>query len=744
MIIRRSAHVIHLLLATFAFAQSIPPRPMTFMDVVTVRSVSQPAVSPDARWMAYTLTTPDWQAGKSFSDIYLAPLAGGDAKARRMTFTKEKNESSPQWSRDSRGVAFLSNREAPEGKAAQNQLYYLRIDGGEALRISEGKEGVHSFAFSKEGTWLAFSSGKEDDRQIWIVPVSGLGINTPTKLTSHKASIESWQFSPDGTSIYFVSADSADVPNRERKEKKFDVRIRNEVTPLQRLWRIDCTTKAMKNLTPDAPFAVEGVSISDDGTWIGFRGIPDDRTIRNTTDESTFGDLYLIHVPTGAMERLTNNADIEEGGIVFSPDSKLLAFSAADDFEFFRNERIYVRPVSDSTAPLRKLGSDFDGDLHIAFWSSDSRTIYCNAGVGATNQLLSVSVSTGKTSQLTHDEASTQISYDRHAKVFTASYSNPTTPRNFYHIPSLARIRDRGSWIRLTDSNPQVESLKLGTTEAYRWTSTDGAEVEGVLVKPIDYVPGKRYPLIVQIHGGPAGAEVLSFNANCYYYSQVFAGAGYVCLLPNYRGSSNYGERHKLQIAGDYFRQGYDDILSGVDALIRAGIVDSAALGCMGWSAGGHWSNWILTHTNRFKAISSGAGAMNWISMYAQTDVQRVREFYFGGTPYDRFEHYWDVSPLKHIANAKTPTLIHVVDGDPRVPRPQSDELYMALRTHGVPTEYFVYPGSSHGLTELRHQMIKMVSEFNWFERYVRGNPGWFEWKDLLSTFTEDTPKKQE
>jgi dipeptidyl aminopeptidase/acylaminoacyl peptidase len=305
-------------------------------------------------------------------------------------------------------------------------------------------------------------------------------------------------------------------------------------------------------------------------------------------------------------------------------------------------------------------------------------------------------------------------------------------------------VRDRNTWIRLTDSNPQVDSLALGATETFRWTSTDGVEVEGILVKPVGYVHGKRYPLIVQIHGGPAGAEVLGFNAGYGNYSHIYAGAGYVCLLPNYRGSTNYGERHKMQIAGDYFRQGYEDIMTGVDALIRAGIVDSAALGAMGWSAGGHWSNWILTHSDRFKAISSGAGAMNWTSMYAQTDVQRVREFYFGGTPYDRFEHYWDVSPLKYIANAKTPTLIHVVDGDPRVPRPQSDELYMALRRRGVPTEYFVYPGTSHGLTELRHQMIKMVSEFNWFEQYLRGKSGWFEWKDLLSTLTEESSKKEE
>jgi len=236
----------------------------------------------------------------------------------------------------------------------------------------------------------------------------------------------------------------------------------------------------------------------------------------------------------------------------------------------------------------------------------------------------------------------------------------------------------------------------------------------------------------------PAGASLLTFGSGHGNYSHVYAGAGYACLLPNYRGSTNYGEKHKMEISGDYFRQGYEDIMSGVDHLIRTGLVDGDKMGAMGWSAGGHWSNWILTHTDRFKAISSGAGAVNWISMYAQSDIQRNREFYYKGKPYDNFEHFWEVSPLQYIKNARTPTLIHVVDGDPRVPRPQSDELHMALKKLGVPTEYFVYPGSTHGITEPRNQLVKMVSEFNWFEKWIRGKKVWFEWKDLLATLKSD------
>jgi dipeptidyl aminopeptidase/acylaminoacyl peptidase len=256
-------------------------------------------------------------------------------------------------------------------------------------------------------------------------------------------------------------------------------------------------------------------------------------------------------------------------------------------------------------------------------------------------------------------------------------------------------------------------------------------------VKPVGYQPGQRYPLIVAIHGGPASADVLSFNGG--YGSQVYAGAGYAVLRPNYRGSTNYGEAFRNGIVGNYFPPGFDDIMTGVDYLIAQGIVDGSRMGALGWSAGGHWSNWILTHTDRFKAISTGAGTSNWISMYAESDVQRNRQFYLGDKlPYDDFDAYWVQSPLKYIKNAKTPTMIHVVEGDPRVPSPQSVELHMALKRLGVPTELFMYPGQSHGIPDARNQLLKSVAEMAWMDYYVRGQGTKFSWRMVLDTLEEE------
>ena len=187
---------------------------------------------------------------------------------------------------------------------------------------------------------------------------------------------------------------------------------------------------------------------------------------------------------------------------------------------------------------------------------------------------------------------------------------------------------------------------------------------------------------------------------------------------------------------------GYDDIMAGVDHLIAQGIADPDRMGALGWSAGGHWSNWILTHTDRFKAISTGAGTSNWISMYAQSDVQRNRQFYLGNKlPYDDFDAYWNQSPLKYIKNAKTPTMIHVVEGDPRVPSPQSIELHMALKQLGVPTELYMYPGNTHGIPDPRNQLVKSVSEMAWMDYYVRGMGKKFAWRDVLKTLEDDAAR---
>ena len=728
-------------------ASSNSVRPITFLDRQLQRDVGSPTPSPDGKWLLYTLSTPDWNQGKRQTDIYLVSVKDGVPSTKQMTFTKDKNETSPRWSRDGKFFVFLSNRDAPSTAAAaptgtasatsasQNQIYIMRPDGGEARKITDAKEGVSTLDFSKDGKWLVYRSGKTDEEQLYALPVAGIDSAKPIQLTHQQAGVGLWKWSPDSRRIYFITADTLDKDEKLRVENKFNVAIRNMATPLSSLWALDVDTKNATRLTRDTTIAVTDFNISDDGRWIGYHGASANRYMRNITEQDLYSDLYLLETATGNIERLTNNSEVAESDLEFSPDSKWIAFSAPDDLTQYSmtNDRVYLRRVDNRGGMFKKLGGNFDGDVSIGFWSKDGKTIYFNGGIKASTQLMALDTEKNTVRQVSNVRAALNVNQNDDSKLLLLNYADPRTPPTLFTVTSVDQVPVRASWRQLTDANPQVRNFALGHEEEISWKSSDGKTVGGILIKPVGYRPGTRYPLIVAIHGGPAAADVLGFNGG--YGAQTYAGAGYAVLLPNYRGSSNYGEKHKTDIVGNYFQKGYEDIMTGVDYLIAEGIVDSTKMGVLGWSAGGHWSNWILTHTNRFKAISTGAGTSNWISMYAESDIQRNRQFYLGNKlPYDDFDAYWNQSPLKYIKNAKTPTMIHVVEGDPRVPRPQSEELFMALKRLGVPTELYVYPGNTHGIPDPRNQLVKSVAEMAWMDYWVRGSGKKFAWRDVLKT----------
>ena len=714
-------------------------RPMSWMDVQLLNRAGSWAPSPDGEHMLYTISYPDWEEADRQSDVHLVSMEEGVSSSRRLTFTTEADESDPTWAPDGSRLVFASDRDPGEEGLEGDQLWLMRPDGGEARRITAARHGVRDFAFSPDGEWLVFRSGESGLEQLHALPVAALAEAEATALTDEPAGIEEWAFSADGGTIYFIRPLEFDEAEKERREAGFTVNIRNLETPLSRLYALDLAADRVRELTAGMEGDVRGFTVSDDGRWLGVSVGSEARYERNITGERLYADLWLYDIAAGEFERLTENHEVGESGLSFSPDGRWVAFSAPRDLTRYTmtENKIYLRRVDDRGGEFRRLGDDFDNSLGVGFWSEDGETIYFTAGIKVTTQLMALDVSSGEVRQVTDERAAMRVSRDDESGRILIDYQDPATPPTVFTVEELDEVAERDAWVPLVDANPQVAELALGREVEVEWTSSDGKTVGGVLVYPVGYREGERYPLIVAIHGGPASADILRFNGG--YGAQVYAGAGYAVLKPNYRGSRNYGNAHRTDIVGDYFTLGYEDIMTGVDHLIAEGIVDEDRMGVLGWSAGGHWSNWILTQTDRFKAISSGAGTMNWISMYAQSDVQRNRRFYIGDDfLYENFEPYWDQSPLKYIANAETPTMIHVVEGDPRVPSPQSVELHMALKKLGVPTELYLYPGQSHGIPDPRNRLVKAVSEMAWMDYYVRGIGEKFRWHQVLETLEEE------
>jgi dipeptidyl aminopeptidase/acylaminoacyl peptidase len=732
----RSIVIVAATIILAAIPASAQQRPMTFMDVQLQRSAGSWTPSPDGRSMLYTVRTPDWQEETSQTDIHLVSMEDGMSSSRQLTYTDHKDETQPTWALDGTWFVFASDRDSENG---DDQLYMMRHDGGEARKITEAEDGVTGFDFSPDGGWLVYRSGDAGQQQLFRMSVTTLSVGQAEQITSGEAGVEQWSWSPDGSTVYFVRPDAYDGADYRRRDAGFTVDVRNQVTALSSLWEVSMGEGVERILEQSDQYSVDNFNVSDDGLWISFTGGSGERYERNITGSRLYADQYLLELSSGHVERLTHNYEVGESSTQFSPDGNWIAFSAPDEMDRYSmtENRIYIREISDRGGEFRKLGSGFDQSLSVGFWSEDSRTIYFNTGVTVTQQLWALDIEQDEVHQITAERASLSVTRDDSSGAILINYQDPMTPPTVFTVDGIEDVDDRDRWVQLVDVNPQMSEIALGREVEVNWTSTDGRTVGGVLVYPVGYEEGIRYPLIVAIHGGPASADVLRFNGG--YGAQVYAGAGYAILKPNYRGSRNYGNAHRTDIVGDYFTLGYDDIMTGVDYLIEEGIVDGDRMGALGWSAGGHWSNWILTQTDRFKAISSGAGTMNWISMYAQSDVQRNRQFYVGdGFLYEDFDTYFDQSPLKYITNAKTPTMIHVVEGDPRVPSPQSVELHMALKKLDVPTELFMYPGRSHGIPNPRNRLVKSVSEMAWMDHYVRGIGDKFEWEQVLETLESE------
>ena len=640
--------------------RSQSPRPMGIVDLINVPRIADPELSPDGRSVVYTRGDADWKANRRIGHLWRVGVDGGTPM--QLTFGAD-GESSPRWAPDGRAIAFTAKR----GDDEHAQIYLLPGDGGEARR-----------------------------------------------LTTHASDVSGISWTADGSALYFSAPEPKTEDEKARDKAKDDVYAYDENFKQTHIWKVTLATRTEARIT-SGDYSITAYALSADGTRLVFHRAPNP-----LLGSSADGEVWVAAADGSGATRLTTNT-APESNARLSPDNSRVLFISQTNvrFEPYYNGRLFVIPASGGTArPV--VGEKEPLDVDRAMWSKDGRTIYFLANLGVHEELFSVPAEGGTPTQLTdgrHDIAGWSSAGDRVALALSDSTGGAEiwAMRLQDHTPSrLTHVFDY-----------LTRDFRLGRQEAIQWKGADGATVEGLLTYPVDYVAGRRYPLAVMTHGGPQASDKYSIGTSTYEF-QVLAGMGYATLQPNYRGSTGYGDAFLRDMVGHYFQNAHLDVLAGVDELVRRGVADPDRLVKMGWSGGGHMTNKIITATDRFKAAASGAGAANWTSMYAQSDIRYMRTPWFGGTPWQKnapIDVYWNNSPLKDVANVKTPTIFFVGERDPRVPLPQSVEMYRALASNGVPTHLYVAPREPHGWGELRHQLFKVNSEIAWFERYAMNRP---------------------
>jgi dipeptidyl aminopeptidase/acylaminoacyl peptidase len=576
--------------------------------------------------------------------------------------------------------------------------------------MTSGADGENTPRWSPDGKTLAFISkrGTEPDA-VAQVHVLSTGGGEAWQVTNHPTAVSNIQWSHDGNTIYFRAPDAKSEEQKTREKLKDDVFMFDEDFQQQHLWSVTVAGKAEHRIT-QGPYSVLSYSLSEDGRKIAMHRAPTPQI--EDTDQ---GEVWVMDATGANAKQITNNK-VPESDAELSPDgSQVLFLSQANPkFETYYNRKIFVSPSVGGQ--MRVLTGDLPYEVEKASWSRDGKSIYFLANMGVHAELFKVPVQGGKPEQLTngkHALTGWSVSGPSDAHVFTSQ--EITSPGEVW-------IMEGGSPRKVTSIHERlVREFKLPRQQRIEWKGADGVTVEGLLYYPLDYQEGKRYPLAVQTHGGPQASDKYGFGGSQNYVA-VLAAKGYAVLQPNYRGSTGYGDDFLRDMVGHYFQNAHLDVLAGVDYLIKAGIADPDHLVKMGWSGGGHMTNKIITVTDRFKAASAGAGAADWVSMYAQSDVRTYRTPWFGGTPWQKdapINVFWDNSPLKDVWKVKTPTIFLVGQNDVRVPQPQSVEMYRALKSNGVPTHLYVAPREPHGWAELRHVLFKMNVELDWFEKYA-------------------------
>jgi dipeptidyl aminopeptidase/acylaminoacyl peptidase len=624
-----------------------------FKDVLSLKSVGAPVISPDGLSILYTVREADWGKNRYDTEIWLYKKG---KEPFQLTRTADESSTSPAWSPDGKWISFTSSRDE------KTQVYLIRPDGGEAF-----------------------------------------------KLTDHKEGINSYRWSPDGKKIAFTSTEPETETAKSREKQYGRFAVEDAEYRLTHLWVFDFDPEnpgELKRLTEGDEFTVGSFRWSPDSAKIAFDHRPDP-----LINSYTKSDISVLDLDSGKIFPLVTQAG-SDGGPKWSPDGKWILFQTKmGDNRYFTLSKIARIPASGGEITV--LTESFDENLSAIEWTEAG--IYCLASQKVYRSIFLLDPESGEVKKIS----------DTPENIFSCDFASDGKTIAFYGFDRttrpeiyLTRIDDYDPKpvTRMTD---EVKTWKTGSREVIDWKSKDGTSIEGILWRPAEFDASKKYPLLVIIHGGPsATSRPVLVSGGVYPYLQ-WLNKGALILQPNYRGSAGYGAKFlALNVrnlgVGDMW-----DVESGVDYLIKQGMVDPDRVGAMGWSQGGYISAFLTTNSKKFKAISVGAGISNWVTYYVNTDIHPFTRHYLAATPWDDMDIYLKTSPMTNIKKASTPTLIQHGEFDRRVPIPNAYELFQGLQDVGVEAKLIVYKDFGHGISRPKEQLAAQWHNWKWFAKYI-------------------------
>jgi dipeptidyl aminopeptidase/acylaminoacyl peptidase len=646
-----------------------------------------------------------------------APAAQGWSPAVSMQF---RGVSSTVISPDGAHVAFLVREPLMEGEQSEyrSHVWMAAADGSGARQFTRGEESASNPSFTPDGAYLLFTTSRSGDTQVWALPVAG---GEAFQVTDAPEGVGSYAISPDGSHLAYTMRDPESEEWTEAKKEKRDVIVADTDFRYAHLYLGPFRGGLQEHAhqMTDGDFTVTGWDWSPDGQYVVFAHQTDPRINTGRLD----GDLSIVnameHAPEGghtfATRTLVTGGGVE-GNPYFSPDGTQVAYvSTGDQPEPVGLGDVYV--VAAEGGEPRKLHDTHDRSGGLLGWHADGDAVLVLESIGTTRHLQALPVDGSPPRTLTSGDgvlASPSIAADADRMAFV--WQTPDDPADVYVSPA-----DSWAPTAITDLHADVAMPAMGRTELLSWRSQDGRfEIEGLLTYPVGYEPGQRVPLVLNVHGGPAGVFSQSFTGSpSIYMIQTFAQEGYAVLRPNPRGSTGYGKDFRYANVRDWGFGDMDDLMAGVDHVIDMGVADPDQLLLMGWSYGGYMTSFAVTRTDRFKAASMGAGLPNLVSMVTTTDIQDYLVGHLDAELWDDYEAYERHSAMYRIANVTTPTQVIHGENDLRVPFTQGQEFYRALGRRGVDTEMLILPRTPHGPQEPKLLMEVTPRILAWFERYL-------------------------